>query len=123
MKTILLVEDDIDLREALRDLIAGSGYRVETCPEGRAALAYLEHSVPDLLLIDGTMPVLDGFSVLSEIKRRPGLSSLPIILMSAESPKGSQDEYGWTAFLRKPLDLDHLNREIARLLRSEESKS
>ncbi len=110
--TILLVEDDHDIRVALRTMLEDEGYRVLTVTDGRAALALLERTTPpQLILLDLMLPVMDGWELARELRARPHLAAIPIVVITAfdrvPPPQAA-------AVLKKPLDPDHLLRTIER---------
>lgn len=82
MSTILICDDEKDIRSALRIYLTTAGYDVLEAENGRAALSMLEKTTPDLLLLDIMMPEMDGLSVLAEIRSR---SSMPVIMLTAKS--------------------------------------
>jgi CheY-like chemotaxis protein len=114
--TVLVVDDDHDARVLLRALLESEGYDVLTATEGRAALAQLETVVPDLILIDLRMPLMDGWELLSELQARAELAQIPIGVHSAEEEP--TPPAGASFVLRKPVDArvllaqlrDHIER-------------
>jgi CheY-like chemotaxis protein len=116
MKTVLVVEDEFDLRATLQAILEGDGYRAETCSNGREALERLNGSKPDLVLMDVMMPLLSGLEVLRTMKRTPELDGVPVVLMSSVQPSVNQEEYGWQAFLRKPFTIPALLQTVERLI-------
>lgn len=78
--TVLLVEDDGDLRVALAGLLAQAGYRVRTAWDGVSAMLEMELALPDLIVSDLHMPRMSGFELLSEIRRQ--YPEIPLIAMS-----------------------------------------
>lgn len=82
---ILIVEDDPGVREGLRELIASEGYAVETCHDGRMALDYLanETDLPRMIVLDFTMPRMDGWQFLAERRKHARLREIPVLGMSA----------------------------------------
>ena len=108
-KTVLLVEDDPDIRDIVQDVLEAEGYDVVPASHGRQALEFLtgarESEKPDLVILDMMMPLVDGRHVLEAIRNNQSLSSVPVVVMSAvahEKPVGA------AAFLRKPFSLDTL---------------
>ena len=108
-KTVLLVEDDPDIRDIVQDVLEAEGYDVVPASHGRQALEFLtgarESERPDLVILDMMMPLVDGRHVLEAIRNNQSLSSVPVVVMSAvahEKPVGA------AAFLRKPFSLDTL---------------
>ncbi|MHB8339564.1 MAG: response regulator transcription factor [Mycobacteriales bacterium] len=106
MRTVLVVDDNISLRDAIAGALVDAGYRVEVAATGAEALELLAGCVIDLVVLDIMLPDLDGLSILAVIRRRPGW--LPVILLTAlDRP---EDELaGWTAradhYVTKPVSL------------------
>jgi CheY-like chemotaxis protein len=111
--TVLVVDDEFDILEALKGILELEGYRVRGAPNGALALRAMQESPPDLVLADLMMPVMDGLELLKAARSDPRLAQVPVVLMSALRPKVPQSEYGWRAFLQKPFDLDALLRLVA----------
>lgn len=108
MKTILLVDDEYDILEALAAILESDGFRVVTAGDGAEGLRVMRESHPDLAVVDLMMPVMDGLELMRAVREDEKLKNIPIILMSALRPRWSQQEYGWRAFLQKPFNLDAL---------------
>jgi DNA-binding response OmpR family regulator len=87
---ILIAEDDADTRQLLKMILAGAGYEVVLTTDGEQGWNSLSATLPDLLLTDIMMPVLDGFSLLQRVRADPRTRMLPVILLSA---KASPDDY------------------------------
>jgi CheY-like chemotaxis protein len=103
---ILVVDDDPDIREALREVIAAEGFAVECAANGRSALDMLGEGLrPSLVVLDLMMPVLSGWEVLAAIRADRAFADLPVAVVSAA---GGRAPAGATCFLRKPIDLDTL---------------
>lgn len=108
---VLVVEDDPDAREALRDLLEVNGYAVETAENGAQALARLENHLPALVLTDLRMPVMDGWELVAHLRREPRYAALPVAVLTAEAtaPEGHPS-------FQKPADpaalLDFVRRTI-----------
>jgi CheY-like chemotaxis protein len=113
---ILVVEDSPDIRDGMIELLALEGYDVAAAEDGRAALALLESGtpLPELILLDLIMPGMDGYQFLEELRRRERISSIPVIIMTAnQEAKG----LGTTGFIRKPIAVDRLLAMIGALIR------
>ena len=82
MAKILLVEDDIILVEMYQAKFELEGYDIQVATNGEECLKIVEHFVPDLILLDILMPKLNGFHVLKELKKRPKLRQVPVILLT-----------------------------------------
>ena len=114
--TILLVEDDFDVREALAETLRDEGYAVECAVDGVQALDYLRGGGrPGLILLDLMMPRMSGSEFRMVQKVDPELCDLPVVLLSAD---GSMEEKARAlqtdGAIRKPIDLDELLSTIAR---------
>jgi DNA-binding response OmpR family regulator len=114
-KTILIVEDELDIAEALQATLEAQGYRVVLAANGREALEGLDEVRPDLAIVDVMMPVLDGRETCRLMRERPEYGSMPIVLMTAARAVERTGRW-WDAFLAKPFDLDRLFAVLERLL-------
>src|SRR6266511_1111454 len=115
MGEILIVDDDVDIREMLRTVLELDGYRVAVAADGREALERLRSgSAPALILLDVMMPVMSGAELLTELRRDPRFARLPVVLVSAfgqiagSLAKLAQD------YLPKPIDLERLTDVLRR---------
>lgn len=117
MTHILVVDDELDIAEAVRAVLEGEGYVVETAADGSQCLEMLRRQKPDLMLLDVMMPGLDGFGVLERM-RSDGMH-LPVVMMSAIRPDSRLGEYDIKAFLKKPFHLETLLDTVGKALRSE----
>ena len=117
-RSILIVEDDADLREALSEVLRDEGYSVEGAGDGQEALDRLRRDPPpSLILLDLTMPVMNGWQFRAEQRQDPLLSGIPVVILSAGdhlaeqmAPLGIQD------YVHKPIELDELLRTVERYL-------
>jgi CheY-like chemotaxis protein len=105
MATILVVEDNDDVRDMMAITLELEGHRVLTAANGRQALALLESGVdPALILMDLMMPVMNGWELRSALQRDPRFKDIPVVVISATG-----GEIGThAAFLPKPIDVDTL---------------
>lgn len=120
--TILVVDDDADLREMLVLVLASRGFQVESAADGAAAMERLQQAPrPDALLIDLRMPVVDGTDFLRQVRSTPSLAGLPVIVMSGErGGEAVATKAGASAFLAKPFGILELVAEVYRALGAEE---
>lgn len=81
-KTILVIEDDKFLRELISQKLMKEGYNVSEAVDGEEGIKKIKTEKPDLVLLDLILPGIDGFEVLSQKKEDPGLSSIPVIILS-----------------------------------------
>jgi CheY-like chemotaxis protein len=110
---LLLVEDDVDIRESLRDLLRSQGFIVDTAVHGADALRLLESGrIPDVILLDLMMPVMDGWQFTEALRRSP-LRHLPVIVLTA----GQVEAPDADAVFIKPTDIDQLIPLIRRYAR------
>jgi CheY-like chemotaxis protein len=113
--TILLVEDDLDTREALDDLLSEAGYEVIPAMSGKQAIDYLLADLahpPDAVVLDLMLPLVSGWQVLELIRSHPRLAAIPVVVatgVSSDRPPGA------TTVLKKPIDSSALLGEIDRL--------
>lgn len=107
---VLVVEDDLDIREAVGDLLDEDGFQVSCAGNGREALERLARdALPDVILLDLRMPVMDGWAFKAALDAEPRLRPIPVVVMSADSTaaqRGVGSEAGW--HLRKPIAVDEL---------------
>ena len=80
---VLIVDDDQDARARLRTVLERNGWSVGEAANGQEALDRVVHTPPQLILLDLTMPVMDGFSFLHELRERPGCGDIPVVVLSA----------------------------------------
>ncbi len=120
MGRILLVEDDDALREALAEVLADEGYGVDAAANGQEALDRLDRSrpVPDLILLDLVMPVMDGWTFRDAQRRDPRLARIPTVVLSASFPPDSprMRSLNAEAVLSKPVSIDRLVRALRNLV-------
>ena len=108
--SILVVDDDADIRESLTEILGEEGYRVAGARNGREALEYLRNETrPSLILLDMMMPEMDGWRLRLELQKVPELASIPVVILSAhESVRDAALALGAADYLRKPLRLKSL---------------
>jgi type IV pilus assembly protein PilB len=117
--TILLVEDEDQLRRVMKDLLEREGYRVVEAGDGVAALEQVDRHAPDVLLLDLNLPGMDGYGVLSQLRSRPSTATLPVIVLTA---KGDEDnevrvlKLGADDFLTKPFRARALSARLESVL-------
>jgi two-component system, cell cycle sensor histidine kinase and response regulator CckA len=119
---IALIEDDDDIREALESLLNHAGYRVLPYASAETALRDMEDGRhPDLILLDLMMPGMNGWQFRVEQRKRPALSDIPVIALSADvSPYAAAIDAD--AYLKKPIDFERLCVVIEQIILSSERK-
>src|SRR5262249_43564221 len=103
-KTILVVDDDADVRMLLTIILDASGFKVVTVEDAGDALLLVETLRPDLLLLDLMMPVRDGWDVIEAVRTNPRTCDLPIVAMSAKFGLLNTRDHGVQGYVRKPLE-------------------
>jgi CheY-like chemotaxis protein len=88
-KKVLIVEDDIFVAEVYSTKLLEMGHEIQIARNGQEGLAILEKSVPDLILLDIIMPIMDGIEMLAEVKKKDEWKNIPIILLTNIGEKES----------------------------------
>ncbi|MBI5410013.1 MAG: response regulator [Nitrospirae bacterium] len=110
-KKILVVEDDEKNRELVRDVLKYYGYEVREAKDGAEGIKMAEEHMPDLILMDIQLPVMDGITAMMTLKNNPGTKGIKIIALSAFAMKGDKEEIleaGFDDYITKPLDTRQL---------------
>ena len=118
-KTILIVDDDPDVRLGLHVRLKANHYEVIFAADGMASVAQARKHMPDLIILDLGLPAGNGFSVMERLKANDSLSLIPVIVVSASDVTANMDralKAGARAFLQKPVDNARLLSEIRRVL-------
>ncbi|KPZ27185.1 putative bifunctional diguanylate cyclase/phosphodiesterase [Pseudomonas syringae group genomosp. 3] len=118
--TILIVDDDVHVRDLLEVLLQNQGYETLTAESGEQALAMVDERAPDLILLDIMMPGMDGYEVASVLKAGKGTANIPIIMLSALDEQGARLsglEAGAEEYLSKPVESAELWLRVRNLLR------
>lgn len=119
---VLIVEDDTDIREALQTYLELQGFDVRTASHGKEALEHLQRQPrPALILLDMSMPVMDGHRLLTTRKAQEALRAVPVVIISAGMAAMSARDralyaatYDVAAFLKKPADPQSVVEAIER---------
>ena len=116
-KTILIVDDEFGILEVLESILSDAGFTVISAINGQEALTRLQKTVPDLVILDFMMPLLDGAGVIKAMRGDKRLRAVPVRLASALPEKTISERCnGYNVFLRKPYKTEQLMEEISRLL-------
>jgi len=119
MRTILVVEDQEDNRQILRDLLTNAGFHMIEAYDGAHALAVARSERPDLILMDIQLPLVDGYEATRSIKRDPELKHIPVIAVTSYALSGDEQkarEAGCDAYVAKPYSTRHLLAKIGQFL-------
>jgi two-component system, cell cycle response regulator DivK len=118
-KRILVVEDQPDNRQIIRDMLAPTGYEITEVENGDDALAAIAKQQPDLILMDIQLPVMDGYEATRRIKADPALRSIPIIAVTSYALSGEENKAraaGCDEYVPKPFSPRHLLAKIRNFL-------
>lgn len=118
-RRILIVEDNEENRQILRDLIGNTGYDLVEAWDGEAAVERARSDKPDLILMDMGLPGIDGFEATRRIRSEPSLKSVPIIAVTAHAFIGDEAktlEAGCNAYVAKPYSPRQLLKKIREFL-------
>jgi CheY-like chemotaxis protein len=110
--TVLIVEDDRDLREMLDLLLSTSGYETMTAPNGAVALEQMRERKPCLVLLDLMMPVMNGWDFRQYQRADPDLSAIPVVCISAVAQPAEVAQQLGARCIRKPFQFDVLLDEV-----------
>ena len=112
-ETVLVAEDHLDSRDALRALLEAFGYHVIVAMNGRQAIDLAVAHRPDLILMDIMMPELDGFEATRALRSHPELAATPIIAVTAmEGAQKLAMQAGADDYIRKPIDIRGLIAKV-----------
>ena len=118
-KRILVVEDQEDNRQIIRDMLAGTDYEIIEAENGEEALAAVAKQRPDLILMDIQLPIMDGYTATRRIKADPALRSIPIIAVTSYALSGEDKkarEAGCDAYIPKPYSPRELLAKVRQYL-------
>ena len=118
-RTILVVEDAEDARYLMRLELERLGYMVIEAEDGEKAVKRALHDRPDIILMDLSLPIMDGFVATEKIRASDGLEGVPIIAVTAHQEtdfRAGAKAAGFDAYVTKPIDINWLNELIQGLL-------
>lgn len=116
---ILLIEDNLHVRENTTEILELAGYKVVAACNGKEGVELAEIQIPDLIICDIMMPELDGYGVLNILKKNTSTSTIPFIFLSArEENCDYQKSIGADAYLTKPFDDKNLLETIETCLKN-----
>ena len=118
-KRILLVEDQADNRQIIRDMLASTDYEITEAENGEQGLAAIAKQQPDLILMGIQLPIMDGYTATSRIKADPTLRSIPIIAVTSYALSGEEKKAraaGCDDYVPKPFSPRQLLAKIRQFL-------
>ncbi len=119
MKTILLVDDSSTLLISMKAIIEKAGFTVETALSGSLALIKLQTLKPNLMITDLNMPVMDGITLIKEVKKLPACRFMPVLVMTTESQQTKRNDAraaGALGWLVKPVKPEELLAVIKKII-------
>jgi CheY-like chemotaxis protein len=122
MPRILLVEDNELNRDMLSRRLIRRGYHVEMAADGKEGLQMAETTSPDLILLDLSLPGMDGWEVLRQLKQHPGMKHIPVVALTAHALVTDRNralEAGFDDYDIKPVEMPRLLKKMETLLNAE----
>jgi DNA-binding response OmpR family regulator len=104
-KHVVLVEDEVNIAEAIRFLLSNDGWRVQTIANGASAVEVIRNASPDLVMLDVMLPGKSGFEILEELRADPALTDLPVLMLTARGQSRDREmaeKAGVSKFMTKP---------------------
>ena len=117
---ILVVEDEELLRGQLAERLQKAGYAVEQAADGEEALSKAQQERPNLILMDISVPKIDGFEVTKRLKRMEEFQNVPVVALTAHAMKGDREKFisaGFEGYISKPIDIHVLPDQVRDFLR------
>jgi CheY-like chemotaxis protein len=115
-RSVLVVDDDANLRQVMEYVLSDAGYRVRTATNGRTALAEVARELPGVILLDMRMPVMDGWEFARLFREQYDHVAPIVVVTAAEEAARRAADIGADAHLNKPFDIDALLALVARFL-------
>ncbi|MEO7966589.1 MAG: response regulator [Gemmatimonadaceae bacterium] len=118
-KTVLIVEDNEDNRIVYSTILRHHGFRVSEALDGEEGIAKARRELPDVILMDISIPLIDGWEVTQTLKREPATSGIPVIALTAHAMPGDRERAlkgGCDGYLAKPCEPRAVLAEVNRLL-------
>jgi len=119
MKRLLVADDKPTNRELIRTVLESLGYEVSEADDGVEAVRVARETQPDMIILDLHMPGMDGFGVLTELRRDGAFARTPIMALTASAMQGDRQramDAGFDSYISKPVPLPVLREEVVRLL-------
>jgi CheY-like chemotaxis protein len=124
MKTALVIEDNVDIRENTTEILELTGYTVITATNGKEGVVLATNSHPDVILCDILMPKMNGYDVIKQLKTNSITAKIPFIYLTASAEKNEMKmamDMGANGYVSKPFDIRELMEAIDKALKSNAS--
>ena len=117
-KKVLIIEDNVDILEILRELMSAEGYMVFEAFTGEEGMKIVKTIQMDLVLVDCKLPYKSGRNVIEFMRKDPALKSIPVIIISAldEYSNDSPDKSGYQAWINKPFDIHNVLQTVTMVM-------
>lgn len=112
---VLVIDDDLSTRDLLSRFLSREGFAVRTAEDGRSGLALAEKLRPRVILLDVTMPRMDGWTVLRSLKEDPHLAAIPVVMCTVIDEQNLGFSLGASDYILKPVNWEHLREVLARV--------
>jgi CheY-like chemotaxis protein len=119
--TILVVDDTPEVLGMIVKVLSTRGYQVLAARSGQEAIEHVRRASPDLVLLDLSMPRLNGWETLLALRQLPQMAELPVIAVTAHAMKGDREavmQHGFTGYITKPLDMPLFLETVSSVLQS-----
>ena len=119
MKTVLVVDDAVTMRQMVSFTLRKGGYAVVEAEDGQDGLNKLQSATFDLIITDLNMPVMDGITFIQNVRKMPGMKSKPILMLTTEGLASKKDQgkaAGASGWIVKPFDPEKLLLTLAKVL-------
>lgn len=116
---VLIVEDNVDNRDMMQFLLERAGYTVSTAETGKEALAIAHREKPDVILMDLSMPEMDGWTAARELRKDPLLVDVPLIAVTAHTLPGDRRrvlDSGFDSYMSKPINVRMFDAMVAQVI-------
>jgi len=120
-RTVLVVDDDRDIVNLVALVLGFAGYQVQTAADGQEALEAVGRGMPDLILLDMKMPVMDGWEFAKEFQAKYDLRTPIVVLTAATDARKRAEEIGAAGWVGKPFELETLVEVVSQHLRAEQA--
>ena len=112
---VLVIDDDLSTRDLLSRFLSREGFAVRTAEDGKSGLALAEQLKPSVILLDVTMPRMDGWTVLRSLKENPRLAAIPVVMCTVIDEQNLGFSLGASDYILKPVNWEHLREVLARV--------
>jgi len=119
LRKVLIVDDAVSMRQMVSFTLKQGGYEVVEAEHGQDALSKLQSNAVDLIITDLNMPVMDGITLIQNVRKMPSMKSKPILMLTTEGLAAKKEQgkaAGATGWVVKPFDPDKLLQTLAKVL-------